>query len=123
MTYLQSVNTIVPVWALNVQDMLWQGYVGEAAFKGISAMPSMHNATTLLFATAAFKVNRVAGWLLSVHAALIFLGSIHLGWHYAVDSYLAWPLMLLVWCLSLPIARWWQDQAPVWTYRSAIGRQ
>jgi hypothetical protein len=120
MAYLHAVNEIAPVWALNVQDMLWQGYVGEAAFKGISAMPSMHNATTLLFAIAAFRVNRTAGWILSVHATLIFLGSIHLGWHYAIDSYLAWALTILIWWLSAPIARWWHSQTQVRAYLSAI---
>jgi hypothetical protein len=123
MAYLHHIDTIVPVWALDVQDMLWQGHLGRSSIDGISAMPSMHNGTTLLFALAAFKVNRIAGWVLSVHAALIFLGSIHLGWHYAVDSYLAWPLTLAIWFLSAPIARWWQDQGPVKRYLTALDRQ
>lgn len=56
---------------------------------GISAMPSMHNAIAILMACAGFSVNRVMGWLLSIFAALIFVGSVHLGWHYALDGVVA----------------------------------
>jgi hypothetical protein len=121
MSYLRHADTIAPIWALEVQNMLWQGHIGKSIFDGISAMPSMHNGTALLFALAAFQVNRVAGWVLSVHALFIFLGSVLLGWHYAVDAYLAWLLTLAIWFLSAPAARWWQKQAPVRGYLDAVG--
>jgi hypothetical protein len=53
---------------------------------GISAMPSMHNAVAILVACASFKISRIMGWLLSLFAGVIFVGSIHLGWHYALDG-------------------------------------
>ena len=65
----------------------------------------------LLFALAGYKVSRFAGHLLSAHAILIFIGSIHLGWHYAVDSYLAWALTLVIWFGVAPISRWWHTTA------------
>ena len=74
-------------------------------------MPSMHNGSALLFALAGYQVSRFAGHLLTAHAILIFIGSIHLGWHYAVDSYLAWAFTLVIWFAVLPIARWWHSTA------------
>lgn len=112
MAYLRGVNEVLPIWALPVQDELWQGYVDNSVIvRGISAMPSMHNGSALLFALAGYKVSRFAGHLLSAHAILIFIGSIHLGWHYAVDSYLAWALTLVIWFAVAPISRWWHSTA------------
>ena len=111
MAYLRGANEVFPVWAIPVQDVLWQGHVGKSEIVGISAMPSMHNGSALLFALAGYQVSRFVGHLLSAHAALIFIGSIHLGWHYAVDSYLAWALTLVIWFAVLPIARWWHSTA------------
>lgn len=95
MAYLNEVNTQYPIWALNFQDMLWKGYLGqEIGVNMISAMPSMHIASSVLFALAAFQVSRRFGLIMSLYAAMIFIGSIHLGWHYGIDSYfgafLAW---------------------------------
>jgi hypothetical protein len=110
MAYLRGVNEVLPVWALPVQDELWRGYTDNSVIvRGISAMPSMHNASALLYALAGYQVSRFAGRLLSVHAILIFIGSIHLGWHYAVDSYLAWALTLVVWFAVAPVSRWWHS--------------
>ena len=36
-------------------------------------------------------------FLLSAFALMIFLGSVHLAWHYAADSYIAWALTLALW--------------------------
>jgi hypothetical protein len=64
---------------------------------GISAMPSVHNALAALFAMASFKLNRIAGWLLTFYAAFIWIGSIHLGWHYALDGIVAIALTFGIW--------------------------
>lgn len=109
MAYLRGANQIFPIWAISVQDVLWQGHIGKSAIDGISAMPSMHNGSALLFALAGYKISRFAGHLLSAHAILIFIGSIHLGWHYAVDSYLAWALTLVIWFAMAPVSRWWHS--------------
>lgn len=111
MAYLRGANEILPIWAIPVQDVLWQGHIGKSALDGISAMPSMHNGSALLFALAGYQVSRFAGRLLSVHAILIFIGSVHLGWHYAVDSYLAWAFTLAIWFAMAPVSRWWHRTA------------
>jgi hypothetical protein len=112
MTYLRGVNETYAIWAIPLQDELWQGYTDPSlVIKGISAMPSMHNGSALLFALAGYQVSRFAGHLLGAHTVLIFIGSVHLGWHYAVDSYLAWALTLVIWFAMAPVARWWHSKA------------
>ena len=95
------------VTSLQVQDALWKGYENSATGtgSGISAMPSLHVATSVLMARAAFALNRRAGVLLSLFALVIWIGSVHLGWHYAVDGMVSLPLALAVWALSGWIVR------------------
>lgn len=64
---------------------------------GISAMPSVHNALAALFALAAFQLNRVAGWIAAIYATIIWIGSIHLGWHYALDGLVGGALTYAIW--------------------------
>jgi PAP2 superfamily len=113
MAQLRGFHTIMPVWAIDTQDMLWTQYSLKSAIGGISAMPSVHNATGLLVVLVTWNWARPFRYAAIVHCVLIFLGSIMLGWHYALDSYIAWPLALLCWYVSGPIARWWNDKPHV----------
>ncbi|MDC8759244.1 phosphatase PAP2 family protein [Janthinobacterium fluminis] len=97
MHYLQASNQSVPVWALNVQQMLWNGYQDHSSSLGISAMPSMHVATAVLLALWGWRVNRRAGAALTLFALLIMVGSVHLGWHYALDGYVGAAGAYAVW--------------------------
>lgn len=72
---------------------------------GISAMPSMHVTMAVLIALAGWRVARPLGHVLAGYAVLIWLGSIHFGWHYGVDGPVALILMLWVWRLSGWIVR------------------
>jgi hypothetical protein len=121
MAYLRDANEILPIWALSVQDKLWQGFGGITPFEGISAMPSMHNGTALLIALAGARFGKTMHRLLWLHCALIFIGSVHLGWHYAVDAYLAWALTLAAWWASAPVARWWHARLEVRHFAMAPG--
>ena len=49
MQYLGNANEIVPIWALNVQEMLWQGHLGNSVPLGISAMPGPCTTRSLCF--------------------------------------------------------------------------
>ena len=122
MTYLRGVNETYPVWAIQVQDLLWDGFNGQSSIDGISAMPSMHNGTALLFALAGFRISRTAGWLLVAHAAFIFIGSVHLAWHYAIDSYVAWALTLALWFGLAPVTRWWHASTVQQDFAQALER-
>ena len=74
--------------------------------KGISAMPSILVASSVLFALVAWRANRVLGWIFWAYAAAVMLGSVHLAWHYALDGYLGAALTVLIWRL----AGWWLDR-------------
>lgn len=103
--YHADVNTRHELWFLKTQKMLWDGYMGNGPALGISAFPSMHNGTAVLFALAFRKVSRPMGWLFTAYAAIILLGSVHLGWHYAVDGYAAIALAALCWWIAGYVAR------------------
>lgn len=97
------------VHALYFQDMLFDTQGGGLVFaSGISAMPSMHVAMATLFAVAGFKRSSSLGWAFSVYAVLIWIASIHLGWHYAADGLLGSIMMLALWGLSGPTLRFVQ---------------
>jgi hypothetical protein len=63
-------------------------------------MPSLHNAMAVLFACAAYQADRRIGRLFAGYALLIWIGSIHLGWHYAVDGIVAAALTVAIWKLA-----------------------
>ena len=81
------------------QQVLWRAHALEnySFGMGISAMPSLHNAIATLYALAAFRVGRTIGVFMTIYAVLIFIGSIHLGWHYAVDGIVGAAAMVLIW--------------------------
>lgn len=107
--YLQSVNEEYPLIALRVRDMLWQAYSGGPIERaGISAMPSLHISMVVLMAIVGYRVRPAIGIAFSVFALFTFLGSVHLGWHYAIDGYVSLIATVLIWKLSGRIVRWWQ---------------
>ena len=89
MDKLYAFNEIRPVWALSVQEMLIDGYMNDGPVKGISAMPSMHVASTVMMTLYAFSVSRIWGWVMTAFTAVILVGSVQLGWHYAIDGYVS----------------------------------
>jgi hypothetical protein len=107
MEYLRWANTHFPVWALDVQQMLWSDYEAGALAvgRGISAMPSLHVATSTLVLLLAWRYGRWARWSAGLFVSLILIGSVHLAWHYAIDGYLSLVLTLLIWKIAGSVAR------------------
>ena len=99
MAYLWTTNTSFPVWSLNIQEMLWETYKqsGIDFGSGISAMPSLHVSMAFLFVMVGWRVSRVLGIGFTVFLVLILIGSVHLGWHYAIDGYAAIVGTWLIW--------------------------
>jgi hypothetical protein len=95
-----------PLSALTFQDRLLSlhGLGPLTGGAGISAMPSVHNGLAILFAFAAFRIGRKAGWAMTIYAVLIWIGSIHLGWHYAIDGIASLPLAWGIWIAAGRVA-------------------
>jgi hypothetical protein len=72
----------------------------------------MHVAVATVMALTSWRQNRwlgAAGWL---YVLLIFLGSVQLNWHYAVDGYVAVLGTWLIWRASGVLARRWRERLP-----------
>jgi PAP2 superfamily len=102
MDYLHHAAYVAPVPALGVQEMLWSTYAarGLAVGGGISAMPSLHVAIAFSFVLLGAAIDRRLAWAATLFTALILVGSVHLGWHYAIDGYVSIPLTWLIWRIT-----------------------
>lgn len=109
MENLYQSNTHLPLGIVQTQKILWDGYAHHTLIAGISAMPSMHNATALLLALTAVHFGRMIATVMWTHCVLVFIGSVWLGWHYAVDGYVAFAITGFFWWLSKSIAAWWHS--------------
>ena len=99
MDYLYGVNETYTLWALGAQEMLWRNHAAGTIMigSGISAMPSLHVALATLFALVCWQVRRWLGMIMACFACVIMIGSVHLGWHYAIDGYAGAIGMLIIW--------------------------
>lgn len=102
MAYLNQASGIYPVWALSTQNMLWDSYAeSKGLISGISAMPSMHVGTSVIFFLCARAASiRWLAWLTGIFAATILIGSVVLAWHYAVDGYVGALIALFCWWIA-----------------------
>jgi hypothetical protein len=104
---LGAVHAKHPVGALEAQQVLWASYARglEVQFAAISAMPSMHVALPMLFVLVAW--NNGIGLRLLFLAYLVFnlVGSVLLGWHYAVDGYAAMLGVIVIWAVVCALTR------------------
>jgi hypothetical protein len=100
MDYLRHADEVVSVSALLIQEKLWQAYLDPSTgvWYGISAMPSLHVAASFCYTLLAFAVDRRLGLLFGLFTAITLIGSVHLGWHYAIDGYVA---IIATWAI------WW----------------
>ncbi|PCI46246.1 MAG: hypothetical protein COB49_08735 [Alphaproteobacteria bacterium] len=98
----QYEDSFFGIYALATQDMLWADYLKNdtGIGSGISAMPSMHVAVAALLYFSAREVNKYMGYGLLVFLVLIQVGSVHLGWHYAIDGYVSILLTWGIWKFS-----------------------
>ena len=114
MAYLNDSHGVYRNWSIIAQDYLWQIYQSGNAHLGggISAMPSLHVGVALLVYLLARHFGRLFAWLAGVYLLIIIVGSIHLGWHYAVDSYVSIIGTLLIWGFSGWVAKHMVPSAP-----------
>lgn len=85
--------------AILIQDFLVNTRDDAAIGAGISAMPSVHCAMTMLIVILTWNRFGV-GWqfaLATTYHIVILIGSVHLAWHYALDGILSTILVPVLW--------------------------
>lgn len=116
MAYLRAANEQFPVMTLHVQELLLGWYhEGEGGLgAGITAMPSMHVAMAFLFWLAIRRVWQPAGWFFFAFFIAIWLGSVHLAYHYAVDGLISVIATGIIWKVSEAILSAWDRTIQRW---------
>lgn len=109
MSQLESVANQTPLFSQFLQSKLWFAYSQNVGTRyGISAMPSLHVAHVVLLVFLARRHGKLLTNIAVGYAIIIMVGSVHLGWHYAVDGYAAALATLALWRAS----GWWVRKAP-----------
>ncbi len=102
LAWMQVVNDGKPAFAYDAGMALY-GTANDAIhpdLNGTSAMPSQHVGIAWLMALYAFQFKRWLGILMTVFTLAIMIGSVILGWHYAVDGYVGVIVVTLIWLAS-----------------------
>ncbi|HEU5304212.1 MAG TPA: phosphatase PAP2 family protein, partial [Gemmatimonadales bacterium] len=96
---LNAAEALGPLFVRLSAGSLWAAarQPGFTIGDGISAFPSLHVALAWLAALALWRVHRGLGLVGAGYALLILLGSIMLGWHYALDGEAAILGVAVVW--------------------------
>ena len=107
MQYLHEVSDEAALWAIGIQNNLWDGYVGtyDGPISGIAAFPSLHVGAATVFFLVGLSVHGVVAALFFAFLVVTMVGSVHLGWHYALDGYVSIVAVVGFWVLSRPLAR------------------
>lgn len=112
MSMLDQFSQSMPVWALDVQETLWQSHQNAGPISGISAMPSIHVASSTLLTIYGFQYAKWTGALLALFTCCIMIGSVLLGWHYAIDGYFGSALAIICWKVSAVLGGNFQSTIP-----------
>jgi hypothetical protein len=86
-----------PLTTLGVQDALWFNHLHDqlGLGSGVSAMPSMHVAVATITALLLRRIGlALLGWF---WVSAIWIGSFHLGWHYASDGIVSFLVTVTIW--------------------------
>ena len=96
---LRNIHAADELIAVMTQDLLVELHFTDKynSRVGISAMPSLHNTLAVLFAITGYKIHKNLGHLLALYAVIIFIGSVALGWHYAIDGYAGLIIAIAMW--------------------------
>lgn len=100
--HLSAVAAQMPLGTPIVQNALWARYTSavQTPYTGISAMPSIHVAMPVLYALLGWRTWKPLGVAFAAYGVLILIGSVHLGWHYAIDGYASILGVLVLWWAS-----------------------
>lgn len=99
--HLAQVNAEITLSALTTQEYLFSMYQSGTILPGtgISAMPSMHLSMATIMVLCARHIGRKLTICAAAYLIFLELGSVYLGWHYAVDGYVGISGTLAIWFL------------------------
>ncbi|MFN2101029.1 phosphatase PAP2 family protein [Altererythrobacter sp. MF3-039] len=109
MELLEKGSETAYLMTLQVQDGLLLAFQQQARGlgAGITAMPSLHVAIACLFWLAMRQLDRRAGHFFLTFLAVIWVGSVHTAYHYAVDGLISIIGVFVIWKFSgWVIAKW-----------------
>lgn len=108
MTRMRETNEVHTILALKAMNYLLSSFGTEKFGSGISAMPSLHVSMAFLcFLVSLESTKRLWPKLLTgAFAATIMVGSVHLGWHYAVDGIAGILGVTLIWIAAGRFVDW-----------------
>lgn len=110
LAHLEAVDRAHSLVVLDIRDQLWTNYLSRGGFGAIAAMPSVHVAVAVLGALSAQDIDGrlgLVGWL---YAGVVMVGSVYLGWHYAIDGYVSLVATLVIWRLTGPAAQSYRNR-------------
>jgi PAP2 superfamily len=112
---LNATDSEHPLIALGAMNFLLDSIGKDRFGSGISAMPSLHVAIAFLCFLVAWEYGRhwwakLIGFLFFVTIAV---GSVHLGWHYAVDGIVSIVVTGLIWWGTGRFVRWLEAREAV----------
>lgn len=113
--YLDDVNQTTPLLTFSNLSMLveWVRNDQFIDYNSISAMPSVHIAVMWILVLYCWKYHWFFRATALVLCALVFIASVFLGFHYAVDGYFSIVLTSLFWWVSGILAKRGCPEIPV----------
>jgi hypothetical protein len=102
---LEAAEALTPLFVHISAWSLWEAFrqPGISIGDGISAFPSLHVAIASMAAIVAWRANRWLGGLVAGYTLVLLVGSIMLGWHYALDGEAAILGTAAIWAIT---GRW-----------------
>lgn len=97
LTQLDTQGWITP---LGVSQDIWRAHVQtgiDNVALSISAMPSLHVAMACLTFLYGRRLGRISAYVTGAYLVAIMAGSVMLGWHYALDGYVAIAGTIAIW--------------------------
>lgn len=94
--WFEQMHSGIPI-AKSLQLRLWAHYSALLdnpgnykvfIYEGIAAIPALHVGVVALYAIFLKSISRALFCLMLAYTIMIQIGSVYLGWHYAIDGYL-----------------------------------
>lgn len=109
MSYLRAANEAYSVMTVPVQQMLLDRLhaSSQGLGSGITAMPSMHIAVAFTFYLASRNLSPRWGKAFLAFFILIWISSVHLAYHYAIDGLVSVLVVSAIWTATGWLFAWW----------------